>query len=701
MRHSALAAPRVLASLLLAIALASCGRDVPPEPDATSDAPALEVVVSDRAAPVGAVVAVAIRARGLDRGLRGLEADLLFDSRQLAYAGQIVEPGSYTMAATQDSPSSRLRLITFGLGPLPERMVVLTFRVLAPGYADALRLGPTLSVGADGRLVVLVVHGGTEVDNGLPRSDGRMMDINAWAVELGERAPARSIVFVAGAGTIYGDATLDGSITLLDALAAADVGVGSQSLITNAANDNVIAANVEPANLPGLGEPDDANPPGRELNGTFVINLLDALAIANASVGQPAPIVGRPIPGRVVPGLRAVLSGVISADRTLRRDTVYELDGVVSVENGVTLTIEAGTRIEGQTATAGRLAVLRGAKIVAIGTRLQPVVFSCTPSMHPGCWGGLNINGPGVLNNDGMSSGNEIEPCPQKASPGNLGYYGGCQDGFNSGTLRYVRIENAGMATAEGVITPGLSLLGVGSGTVMDTIQVANSFGDGMYVSGGRAEFRAVLLTGNLGTGLRWSNGWQGRAQNVIVQQPASASPAVLGSNADGSASARRLTYPTIYNLTVIGALGTETNAPGLLLGHGTGGLISNAVILRTSGAGLQIDGAQGCALTADSLTVRASIFFQGQPNFSDDVDCIDEAAYALTPSLGNIVTNPGLAAPFLTLTPDFRPMPGSAASTGGPIPITGFFDPTLTYTGGAPIEGNVVPWFTGWTVGW
>jgi len=98
---------------------------------------------------------------------------------------------------------------------------------------------------------------------------------------------------------------------------------------------------------------------------------------------------------------------------------------------------------------------------------------------------------------------------------------------------------------------------------------------------------------------------------------------------------------------------------------------------------------------------VRASIFFLGQPNFSDDADCIDEAAYALAPALGNSVVDPGLAAPFLTLTPDFRPLSGSPASTGGPIPITGFFDPTLTYTGGAPIEGNVVPWFTGWTVGW
>jgi len=692
---------RAATLLVLGLALSACGRDTPPEPSSPTPGGALELVVSDRGVPVGGSVAVAIRASGVDVGLRGLQADLLFDAGRLAYAGQIVESGSYTMAATHDAPTRRLRLITFGLAPLPERVVVVVFRVLAAGYADGLRLGPTLSVGANGRVVALSVRGGTEVDASLPRSDARVMDLSAWAAVLGEHAPPRSIVFVAGAGTVYGDATLDGVITLLDALAAADVGVGSQSLITNAANDNVIAANVDPANLPGLGEPDDANPPGRELNGTFVINLLDALAIANASVGQPAAIVGQPIPGRVTPSLLAVLTGVLTEDRILRRDTLYELDGVVSVENGVTLTIEAGTRIVAQTATAARLAILRGAKIVAIGTRLQPVVFSCTPSTYPGCWGGLNINGPALLNNDGMSSGNEIEPCPQKPSPGNLGYYGGCQDGFSSGTLRYVRIEGAGMATAEGIITPGLSLLGVGSGTVIDTIQVANSFGDGMYVSGGRAEFRAVLLTGNHGTGFRWSNGWQGRAQNVIVQQPPSSSPAVVGSNADGSPSARRLTYPTIYNLTVIGSPGTETGAAGLLLEQGTGGFISNAIILRSSGPGLQINGAQSCALTADSLTVRASIFFLGQPNFSDDADCIDEAAYALAPALGNSVVDPGLAAPFLTLTPDFRPLSGSPASTGGPIPITGFFDPTLTYTGGAPIEGNVVPWFTGWTVGW
>ena len=690
-----------LAALSLALLAAACGRDDAPVEPALPRA-ALDLGISDSAAPVGREVGVAVRARGLDTGLRGVQGDLVFDSTRLEWVGQVVEQGSYTMAALHEAPSSRLRFLTFGLKPLPERMVTLVFRVKAAGYARRLRLMPILSVSAEGREISLPARPSVVVDATVPSDGARMMDLRAWALLLGEKAPARSVVFVAGAGTIYGDATLDGEITLLDALAAANVSVGSESLITNPALDNVIAANVEPANLPGLGEADDPEPPGRELNGTFVINLLDALAIANASVGQPVPIVRQPIPGRTTSALRAVLSDVITANRTLRRDTVYELQGIVSIENGVTLTIEAGTRIEGQSATGGRLAVLRGAKIIAVGTRLQPVVFTCTsPTPYPGCWGGININGSGLLNNDGMGSGNVIEPCPQKTAPGGLGWYGGCQDASNSGQLRYVRVEYAGMPTAQGVVTAGLSFLGLGLGTTIDTIQVTRSLGDGLFVSGGRAEFRAVLLTGNGGSGLRWSNGWQGRAQNVIVQQPASSSPAVRGSNADGPAASRRLTYPTIYNLTIVGSPGTETNAPGLLLEHGTGGLISNAVVLRSSGPGLEIDGPESCALTADSLTVKASIFFLGTPNFSSDSDCIDEAAWAQQPALGNQVIDPGLANPFLTLTPDFGPLSGSAASVGSPVPITGWFDPTLTYIGGAPVTGNVVPWFTGWTVGW
>src|SRR5688500_9786585 len=73
----------------------------------------------------------------------------------------------------------------------------------------------------------------------------------------------------------------------------------------------------------------------------------------------------------------ATLSGNISANRTLSADTVYTLSGYVKVQPGTTLTIPAGTKIVGDTTVAGSsLWILRGAKISAQGTALNPIVFT-------------------------------------------------------------------------------------------------------------------------------------------------------------------------------------------------------------------------------------------------------------------------------------------------------------------------------------
>ena len=122
--------------------------------------------------------------------------------------------------------------------------------------------------------------------------------------------------------------------------------------------------------------------------------MFDGIAIQNFAAGISEPVAGMPIPGRTAATGRAVLSGVLLADRTLARDTVYELDGMVIVTNGATLRIPAGTRLEGNSTTRGALSIRRGSQLIATGTRLEPVVMTCTaPVKTPGCWGGLQING--------------------------------------------------------------------------------------------------------------------------------------------------------------------------------------------------------------------------------------------------------------------------------------------------------------------
>ena len=78
-----------------------------------------------------------------------------------------------------------------------------------------------------------------------------------------------------------------------------------------------------------------------------------------------------------------VVSGEITADRTLTNDTRWDLRGIVYVKNGATLTIEPGTFVIGQPGTTppSALIVTHNGKINASGTK------SCggSPSRCHGC----------------------------------------------------------------------------------------------------------------------------------------------------------------------------------------------------------------------------------------------------------------------------------------------------------------------------
>ena len=96
------------------------------------------------------------------------------------------------------------------------------------------------------------------------------------------------------------------------------------------------------------------------------------------------------------------VSGVITANTTWTKNNVYLLQGVVYVDDLVTLTIEAGTVIRGDANTViSSLIVQRGATIIANGTPCNPIVFTSSKAIGArvrGDWGGLTILGKGITN---------------------------------------------------------------------------------------------------------------------------------------------------------------------------------------------------------------------------------------------------------------------------------------------------------------
>jgi hypothetical protein len=707
---------RVVMAGVMLMLTASCQGE--PATISVEPPPAIGLIVSDAAGPVGGRIVVQIMLPP-EPALDGAHLHLRYDPRRLEYRGQV--PGS-TLVLVNAADSARGELGVLALDPagLAPRFGDLVFVVRAPEYLPSLGVAPVELVTADlqvlpqGRAGFVV-----GVDSSLhPSASARPMLLedwipllyvdaaDGWNPELA-RSPGQYVP-----GLRYGDATLNGVVSTLDAAVTANVAVGNFALIAGTespSRDFAVAANVRPSNLPGLGEDGDPLPPGVEAGGLRRITVLDAAVISNEAVGNDQTVAGEFIPGREPrPTDRVILAGDVTADRTLTRDTIYELQGTVNVVGGVRLTIRAGTRIEGDSVTRGQLVVRRGGDLVARGTFLEPIVFTCVNGVPgPGCWGGVVINGFSLLNNgSGTSSGDGGIGCPEKVGVGGTGIYGGCLVDDTSGVLRYVRIEHAGQPPLSGGgAVPGLALLGVGRGTVVDSVQVHGAAGDGLFVSGGTVDLRNVMLTDARGAGLRWNDGWVGRAQFLIVQPGAAGAGALVGSNADADPDVLPRSAPRFSHVTVAGPGPGAGSAVGLRLENGTDFRLWNAIVLGSGGVGLDVDGEATCARLGAGIQIESSIFFNGAPDFSDDDDCADEAAFALDPARGNRVVDPALISAASTATPDFRPAVGSPALQGYALPpADGFFDLSAVFVGavaGAELTGGNIPWYAGWTRGW
>ncbi len=180
------------------------------------------------------------------------------------------------------------------------------------------------------------------------------------------------------------------------------------------------------------------------------------------------------------------VSANISTNTTWTANHVYLLQGQIYVTNNATLTIEAGTVIQGDINTAGSgLFVTKGAKLNAIGTSSQPIVFTSNQpvgSRNLGDWGGVILLGKassnsvgGVANIEGIAPTSDTE------------FGGGTSpdDNDNSGSLQYVRIEFGGYVYAPNKEINGLTFGAVGRGTTIDHIQISYANDDAFEWFGG------------------------------------------------------------------------------------------------------------------------------------------------------------------------------------------------------------------------
>lgn len=189
----------------------------------------------------------------------------------------------------------------------------------------------------------------------------------------------------------------------------------------------------------------------------------------------------------------------ITGTVTLDASKVYLLTSTCVVRSGGKLIIPAGTVIRGAadlTATPklyATLVVERGGMIEVNGTSSNPVVMTSNKDAgvrDRGDWGGLVLCGKAV-NNQSVDA--QLEGFNNVAVDNTLGKFGGTDDADNSGIIKYVRIEFAGLAFEPNKEVNSLTMGSIGSGTTIEGVQCSFGNDDGFEWFGGTVNCKKLI----------------------------------------------------------------------------------------------------------------------------------------------------------------------------------------------------------------
>jgi len=285
--------------------------------------------------------------------------------------------------------------------------------------------------------------------------------------------------------------------------------------------------------------------------------------------------------------LVSIAAGDLTGNTTWTSTNEYILEGIVYVKNG-TLTINPGTVIRGQPRTdsttynPGTLVITKTAKINAVGTATDPIIFTTAVLNNSGLPKDTDGNGyfdRAVLSSGALASGTFLDANPKTAplapvaastySNGQFGgnttilaaltggivvlgdaptnvdgkvslggglfaigksyveglteatdtVYGGYNPLHNSGKLSYISIRHGGAKLSDANEINGLTLAGVGAGTQVDHIDVYVNFDDGIEVFGGSVNLKYLNINYCEDDGFDVDQGWTGAAQFLFVLQ--------------------------------------------------------------------------------------------------------------------------------------------------------------------------------------
>jgi hypothetical protein len=236
----------------------------------------------------------------------------------------------------------------------------------------------------------------------------------------------------------------------------------------------------------------------------------------------------------------------------------------------------------------------RGARIIADGSATAPITFTgftdavskTAGAYDVQLWGGIVINGKGITNN--CTDAQRATDSCHVESEGRPSFYGGNDNADNSGILRYVVVKHPGFEVAPGDELNGVTFNAVGSGTVVENLEIYSAYDDGVEFFGGAVNITNLVALYVRDDSIDFSDGYVGTIDNaLLIHSPTDGNRCIEGDNVastrvGGGASQAPLSRPTIRHMTCIPSnfdVGTHGDSEGPTIRYGARMVLSDSII--------------------------------------------------------------------------------------------------------------------------
>lgn len=312
--------------------------------------------------------------------------------------------------------------------------------------------------------------------------------------------------------------------------------------------------------------------------------------------------------GPATPTETVELKGTVEGTMELDANTEYHLTGTLTVPDGATLNIPAGTVIKAANGFDKYIIVAQGGKINAQGTADKPIVFTAdADNAQPGYWGGLIINGRAPIS--GQSAGTEGATEVDNNQP-----YGGTDAADNSGVVEYVKLLYTGARSSADIEHNGLTLNGVGNGTTIRNIYVADGADDAIEFFGGTVNVSNVMAVNCDDDMFDFTQGYSGTLSNCYGEWQESFTSTEedpRGVEADGNLDGEGPDHTpqsnfTIENMTIVNNSASQSMQDAIKVRRGATAHIKNALVMGSGAIENVIDltDKMGDANTATEISV-------------------------------------------------------------------------------------------------